>query len=147
LPNGNLYVNLSRRYQYEVDLDENLVWQYSEAGSKGFRVTCAHPGVQRLISDGVLDNTFCDLSSTDEIFVNPYTVSPNPSTGIFKISDIVNDQSVQNITVTNSQGELILKLEHDVREINLTDFDPAIYFLSLNYTDRKPTTKRIILTK
>jgi len=147
LPNGNLYVNLSRSYQYEVDPDDNVVWQYADAAPKGFRVTCSHPGVQQLIADGVLDGSDCQSLDTEDLIVNPYTVSPNPSTGIFTLDNVIAENKITSIEVTSPSGQLIETFSKSSRTIDLSSQSPAVYFLVVNYSDRKPATKRIVLSK
>ncbi|HIA11967.1 MAG TPA: T9SS type A sorting domain-containing protein [Flavobacteriales bacterium] len=60
LSNGNTFVNLSSEYMYEVDSNDNVVWQYSEGPAKAFRYECTYPGIQILM--GVDCN--CDAGGT-----------------------------------------------------------------------------------
>lgn len=63
LPNGNTYVNLSGEYMYEVDANDNVVWQHAAGPAKGFRYTCEHPGVGALLN---IDCN-CDPNGTAEM--------------------------------------------------------------------------------
>ena len=60
LSNGNTFVNLSGEYMYEVDSNDNVVWQYPVGPAKAFRYECTYPGIQILM--GVDCN--CDAGGT-----------------------------------------------------------------------------------
>lgn len=45
LPNGNTFVCLSGSKMYEVDSNDNIIWQYNEGPKKAFRYTSDFPGL------------------------------------------------------------------------------------------------------
>jgi len=145
MPNGNLYVNLSRRYQYEVDPDENLVWRYNDAASKGFRYACSHPGVQRLIADGYLDSGACMTSATEELLSNPFNASPNPSSGIFELTDFTD--KVEAMTLVDGQGIVLQEYKGETTELDLGAYSNGVYFLQVVFENRVPVTKRLMVNK
>lgn len=145
LPNGNLYVNLSREYQYEVDLDDNLVWRYNDASLKGFRYTCDHPGVQALIAGGYLDTGACESVSTDEVYENPFVLSPNPSSGIFFLDAFKG--KVESMTLVNGLGETLEEYEGMQSQLDLQSYVPGVYFLRVDFKNRKSATKRLIISQ
>lgn len=145
LPNGNTYVNLSRNYMYEVDKDDNLVWQYSEGPSKGFRYTCDHPAIQSLISGGHIDATTCELSATQDISNNPVVVSPNPSTGMFHLTDLEEGLFISSVTVTEPNGRVYMVKKGDMNTVDLSYLSPAVYFMKIDFSNGRSVTKRVII--
>jgi hypothetical protein len=81
MPNGNVFVALSRTYMYEVDSMDNLVWQYSAGPAKAFRYTCDFPGIIQLLNDP------CGLATSVENELNEASImlAPNPSRNIFHL--------------------------------------------------------------
>jgi len=45
LPNGNTFVCLSGLFMYEVDSNDNLIWQYNKGPTKAYRYTSDFPGL------------------------------------------------------------------------------------------------------
>jgi len=145
LPNGNLYVNLSRRFQYEVDSDENLVWRYSDAASKGFRYTCDHPGVQQLIAGGFLDNGICTPSSTTVVNENPFEATPNPSSGIFYFNDFV--EKVKAMKLMDGNARVLNHYEGALSQLDMENHSSGVYFLKVIFENGNIVTKRLLLHK
>ncbi|MFK7907577.1 MAG: aryl-sulfate sulfotransferase [Chitinophagales bacterium] len=144
MPNGNVFVNLSRSYMYEADAEGNVVWQYNSESPKGFRYVCSHPGIQKLTTDGVLENLCGDIVSTEDIAKESLLISPNPSTGIFNIRGLLQEQQVSKMQVFNMLGEEIQELGN-VSEIDLTDHASGIYFLHVQFDNHQSVTKKILL--
>jgi len=147
LPNGNTFVNLSRGYMYEVDKDDNLVWQYNEGPSKAFRYTCDHPGIRSLIDQGYLDGAVCETVSNESVYTNPFVVSPNPSTGIFYLSDFAENRTIENITISDTYGKYITAITDNFEQVDLSGYNPAVYFLNVNFSNGDTASKRIIITQ
>ena len=82
MSNGNTFVNLSFQYMYEVDLSNNVIWQYNGPTAKAFRYQCDYPGITAL-----LGNNPCGfITGVDEHTEKNVMIFPNPSNGMFKIS-------------------------------------------------------------
>jgi hypothetical protein len=139
LSNGNTFVAVSRQYMYEVDSNDNLVWQYSDGPPKGFRRECTHPGVIAL-----LDNP-CDVDITgiDDLDGASISVSPNPSYGSVIISGIENTSHFK-ISIMDMLGKVVLQSENQT-ELSLRDLENGQYIISI-LTDSSKVTKSIILT-
>lgn len=145
MPNGNTFVNLSGGYMYEVDQDDNLVWQYNAGPQKGFRYTCSNQGVKTLIADGVIDD-LCLGVSTDEVPQSVFKIAPNPSTGIFQIEGLSQDYQIDNIQVYDLLGQIVGDFGKTT-SIDLSNQVAGVYFLKIEMDDNKSLTKKILLAK
>jgi hypothetical protein len=144
MSNGNVFVNLSQGYMYEADLEGNVIWQYVADSQKAFRYECAHPGVQVLTNTGVIEAQCDAVNSTNEIAAESIKISPNPSTGIFKINGISNEFSLEKITVTDLLGRTIQTL-NPVQSIDLAEQAKGLYFLNLYFAEAGVVTKKVII--
>lgn len=142
LPNGNTFVNLSREYMYEVDQDNNIVWQYAEGPAKAFRYTCDHPGIQALIAQGVIED-LCMLSAVDEIATEKVSISPNPSTGLFSINGLNIEDKLEKIEVFDFSGKIIKQLKTEF-EVDLTEYVTGIYFIKLSLGNGNWVMKKVV---
>ena len=143
LPNGNLYVNVSHGYMYEVDQDDNTVWQYNAGPPKGFRYTCDDPGVEALISQGVIENT-CAISNTFDVEkARQIQIAPNPSSGLFSITGLMTDDQVQKIELTNLLGAK-KELPENSAAVDLSMYPDGVYFLTIQFNNNQFITKKII---
>ncbi len=137
MSNGNVFVNLSEDYMYEVDASGNLVWQYNGGGpAKAFRYECAHQGIINLLNNpcGV------DITKTAE---DQIAVFPNPSNGIFTIDGIEQDNFT--IKIIDTYGKLILEYNNN-NTIDLSSYSNGIYFLKITQQNNT-LIKRISLIK
>jgi hypothetical protein len=140
LSNGNIFVAVSKQYMYEVDSNDNIVWQYSDGPPKGFRRECAHPGIIAL-----LDNP-CDvaISGVDDSEVNAVTISPNPSFGTITISGLEDTPNFQ-IRVIDMLGKVLLQSNNQA-ELSLRDLENGQYIVSI-LTKNTLVTKSLILAR
>jgi len=140
LSNGNTFVAVSKQYMYEVDSNDNLVWQYSDGPPKGFRRECAHPGVIKLL------NNPCDvdLSGINDIDATSISVSPNPSYGTISITGLEQSKNIR-ISLSDMLGKVILQ-SNDQTEISLRDLENGQYVISI-LTDSGKATKSLILAQ
>lgn len=145
MPNGNTFVNLSNAYMYEVDLDDNLVWQYNSDTQKGFRYTCDHPGIQVLIAEGVIED-LCMVSATQDIAKESIEISPNPSTGLFSIKGLPQEHKVKGIQIFDLLGNKIQELT-SATTVDLSDNPEGVYLLSIRFDNQQLITKKISVTK
>lgn len=143
MPNGNVFVNLSGSYMYEVDENDNLIWQYNADSQKAFRYTCDHPGVQALIDQGVIED-LCLVNSTVEINPSTIKVSPNPSTGILNLNGLPESYPVQSIQVFDLLGQNILTTENTTG-VDLSGQAAGVYFINIRFENEAVVTKKVSL--
>ena len=80
------------------------------------------------------------ISSTNNLFINPFAIFPNPSTGEYFFSSSVENS---DISLYNSFGMKILTLNPNASKINLKKFSPGIYYV-LFRNEEKTYRKKII---
>ena len=140
LSNGNVFVAVSKQYMYEVDSNDNLVWQYNDDPPKGFRRECNHPGIIAL-----LDNP-CDVEITgvEGVVAMSVKVSPNPSYGSISVSGL---ETVLDfvIRITDMVGKVVLQSRNQT-ELSLTNIENGQYVVSV-LTEKNIVAKSLILAK
>lgn len=137
MPNGNTFVNLSRTYMYEVDADDNLVWQYNAKPAKAFRYTCDYVGIQALLDDP------CEFNvGTDEPLDAGFDLFPNPSNGVFHISGI----NATSVHVFDAMGNEI-QVSSINQTIDLSSQPAGIYYVRLSMEDATVVNKKLMLVK
>ncbi len=84
LPNGNTFVALSNGYMYEVDQNDDVVWQYPEGPAKAFRYTCDYKGIQELLnvdcaceSEGTAEISDCGICVGGDTGIDPESFDCN----------------------------------------------------------------------
>lgn len=141
MSNGNTFVNVSGEYMYEVDANDNLVWQYAAGPTKAFRYECDDPGVIALLGEDP-----CGLLSLSEQKMSEISLYPNPSEGIFQIDGVnMIDQEVQ-ITVRDLYGSIVTQISNG-NQIDLTNNSNGVYFVTLDFNGIQTVTKKIILVR
>ena len=138
LSNGNTFVAVSREYMYEVDSNDNLVWQYSDGPPKGFRRECTHPGIITLL------NNPCDVASVQGLETLSVSISPNPSYGTVFITGLEDSKNIE-ISIADMLGKVVLQSRNST-EISLGDLENGQYVVSV-FTDSGKATKSLILAK
>jgi hypothetical protein len=146
MSNGNTFVNVSGEYMYEVDDQDNIVWQYNAGPTKAFRYECDFPGVSALLGEDP-----CELGSSGENSLieendNSISVYPNPSKGYFVIDGLPTTDSDIEIKVFDIQGNLILNLKNE-NIISLEGQPEGLYFVSVMVDNEAAFTKKIALIK
>ena len=140
LSNGNVFVAVSKQYMYEVDSNDNLVWQYSDGPPKGFRRECAHPGIIAL-----LDNPCeVDVTGVNDLDAASISISPNPSYGTVSITGLERSKNIR-VSVSDMLGKVVLQ-SNDQTEISLRDLKNGQYVISI-LTDSGKATKSLILAQ
>lgn len=138
MSNGNIFVNVSQQYMYEVNPTTGAtVWQYNASPTKAFRYECDYPGIVAL-----LGNDPCGLLSISEETISHVELYPNPSTGVFKIDGFELGQNDLKMSVMDMFGKVIMEVENTV-ELDLTDFPDGVYFVKLNFNDEKIVTRKL----
>jgi len=143
MSNGNTFVNLSggqgsAGYMYEVDSNDNVIWQYNGGGpSKAFRYECAYPGIIALL------NNPCGVN-VSEILEEDISVYPNPSSGIFTISGLEKYDKF-TISVIDTYGRVI-KDNITSNVLDISSSAKGIYFIKI-YKENTSVIKRVSLLK
>ncbi|NRA12691.1 MAG: aryl-sulfate sulfotransferase, partial [Crocinitomicaceae bacterium] len=142
MSNGNTFVNVSGEYMYEVDANDNLIWQYAEGPTKAFRYECDHAGLEVILGADP-----CDLLSLSEETLEGIQFYPNPSaTGVFVVDGVnVLDQDVL-ITVVDVYGKVVFEM-NNAQEIDLSAMSNGVYFATLNFGDKSIVTKKLSLVR
>ena len=142
MSNGNTFVNVSNEYMYEVDANDNLIWQYNAGPTKAFRYECGDAGVIALLG---VDP--CNLLSLSEETLGGIQFYPNPSkTGVFTIDGVnVLDQDVL-ITVVDIYGNVVFEM-NNAQEIDLSAMTSGVYFATLNFGGKRTVTKKLSLVR
>lgn len=140
MSNGNTFVNVSNEYMYEVDDQDNIVWQYNAGPTKAFRYECAYPGISALLGTNP-----CGLSVEED---NQATISvyPNPSKGHFIIDGLPATDSNVEIKVFDIQGNLVLNVINE-NSISLDGYSEGLYFMAVMIDGQEIFSKKIALTK
>jgi len=146
MPNGSTFVALSGEYMYEVDKKGDLVWQYNAGPKKGFRYTCDYPGIQALIAQDILNDGFCPVIATEEIVEESIRIFPNPSSGIFHVEGLSQDQRVESVQVFDLLGNKIQELEN-VSVIDLSKQAAGIYFVTILLNGGQLVSKKVSVVK
>ena len=140
LSNGNLFVAVSREYMYEVDSNDNLVWQYSDGPPKAFRIECDHLGIINLL------NNPCDIEITGitSLDLANISLSPNLSFGNVEIAGLEDIQNYK-ISVVNMLGKVVFQTQNQT-ELSLNGLENGLYIINI-VTDKNKVTKSLILSK
>ena len=142
MTNGNTFVNVSNQYMYEVDSNNNIIWQYSAGPAKAFRYECDYAGLAVL-----LGNDPCGLNTSVDEFVNlNINVFPNPSSGIVNITGIFNYGNSYAVNVYDISGKEVLKLNNESR-IDLNAFDNGTYIVHIISEKGETIVKKVSLIK
>jgi hypothetical protein len=142
MSNGNIFVNTSggqggAGIMYEVDQNENIVWQYNGGGpAKAFRYECEHPGIISLL------NNPCSvgIKNTKD---SKFSIYPNPSKGVFNIDGLTKSFTVN---IFNVYGKL-LSIEISNAKVNLSNQPNGIYLIKILDSNGNFSSKKIILNK
>lgn len=137
MSNGNVFVNVSQQYMYEVDQAGNTVWQYNASPTKAFRYECDDPGIIALLGADP-----CGLLSISEETISQVELFPNPSNGIFRVDGFKLGQNELTMTVVDMFGKEILTVSNTL-ELDLTNFPEGVYFVQLNFNNEKVVIKKI----
>ena len=61
------------------------------------------------------------------------TVHPNPTSDILTISGLNEVNGLQNMEITSSKGEVVMKINGTDQEINVSLLPVGVYFLNINH--------------
>jgi hypothetical protein len=87
--------------------------------------------------------TECEnLSVWDYSFDKNIILFPNPTKNNLTLNNI-NNITINSISISNPQGELIIKIINNFEQIDLSNFNTGIYFLTID-TEKGFLTKKIV---
>ena len=139
MSNGNVFVNVSQNYMYEVDQNGATVWQHSAAAPKAFRYECDNPGIIALLGTDP-----CGIASLSEKTINNIGLYPNPSTGHFKIDGFELGQTNLEISVFDVYGKIVHQASNSL-EFDLAHCVNGVYIVQMNFDGEKSTTRKVSL--
>ncbi len=168
LPNNNWMICSGRSgYSFELDIQNNIVWEYKTPFKSGEVVTQGdilqpndnftfrmerypknYPAfAQRDMSPkGYIElepnEDFCKIVNTLEQPISPVRIYPNPVTdGLLRITR--RGQNVGRVELFDVMGRQLLdqELQRGTTQLDLSVWSPGVYFLSINHT----TMHKIIL--
>ncbi len=164
LPNGNILICEGAEGKFfEIDSNEQVVWSYINPSSnlngeivsqgdapknnltfralKYSRDYKAFEGKTLNVGNPIEKNfnlDACATLNTNKPFFNEIlTISPNPSSGIFKLNI-----KVDKITIYDYLGKEILEVE-DTNKIDLYNYSKGLYFIKI-LKEGKATTRKLI---
>ncbi|MFT7614879.1 MAG: hypothetical protein ACI9J3_003866 [Parvicellaceae bacterium] len=140
MSNGNVFVAVSGEYMYEVDSNDNMVWQYNAGPAKAFRYECDHVGLTALLGADP-----CNLVSVGELDDKDISIYPNPSKGMFNITGIELNTEME-IRVYDAFGSLVL-VSQNTNSVNLQDQPNGFYMVNVILEGTKLFRKKIVLMK
>ncbi|MFT5246823.1 MAG: hypothetical protein ACI9RU_001625 [Litorivivens sp.] len=145
MSNGNVFVNLAggmggAGYMYEVDEDDNIVFQYSAGTNKAFRYECDHPGIQAL-----LENPCETADNVEENSQLVFTIFPNPSTGVFQMIGEFSQAGPDQILIHDTFGRLVASFRN-VQEMDLSAKANGVYYVTVSF-EGKQNTRMISIAK
>ena len=137
MSNGNVFVCPADEYMYEVDEQDNVVWQYAAGPKKAFRYECDYLGLTALFG---VDP--CGLVGINQEEAENIAIYPNPSNGIFNISGVPGDESILRIVAFNLLGTEVL-VSGNTASIDLSDSPNGFYFITINFESGDRITKKV----
>jgi Secretion system C-terminal sorting domain len=91
------------------------------------------------VSGCVFTGVFADLDEND---LNPISIYPNPSTGIFNIRDLTMD--ISEIEIFDLKGNSLLKTASVGSSMDISSFENGVYFLRVKTADNAYHQAKII---
>jgi len=141
MTNGNIFVNVSNTYMYEVDASGNTVWQHAAQTGKAFRYECNYAGL-----DFVLGAGHCGTVGVEEFSELNVNVFPNPSKGVFNITGLSNYSNSFSVSVYDISGKQVMNQDNESR-IDLTTFDNGFYVVHITNESGETVIKKVSLIK
>lgn len=138
MPDGNVFVALSDEYMYEVDVNDNVVWQYNDNPQKAFRYTCYDLGILALLGPNP-----CGTLAIEEVDPSTVGIYPNPSSGNITLTGLYYND-VERITVIDGVGREVLNTVSD-QQIDLGTHPNGIYHVQIALHSGQRITKKIAL--
>ncbi|MCP4125331.1 MAG: T9SS type A sorting domain-containing protein, partial [Bacteroidetes bacterium] len=139
MSNGNIFVNVADEYMYEVDDQDNIIWQYAAGPKKAFRYECDDAGIIALLGTDP-----CGLTGIDEAEAELISIYPNPSSGVFQITGIPADETISNIIIHDLLGKQVYSVQN-TNTFNLEHCSNGFYSMTMNFESGDRITRKISL--
>jgi hypothetical protein len=75
--------------------------------------------------------------------IGSITISPNPSTGLVKLTTDQPDEIIQQITITDVTGKAVLNSNLNIRTVDINKFSNGLYFIRVK-TDKKSYIGKVL---
>jgi len=138
MSNGNVFVAVSAEYMYEVDSNDNMVWQYNAGPAKAFRYECDHPGLTALLGADP-----CNILAVDDFENELISIYPNPSRGKFKVDGVESINDVE-IMVYDAFGSLVL-VSRNPNSVDLENQPNGLYMVNVILEGSKLVRKKVVI--
>ena len=140
MPNGNTFVALSQQYMYEVDANDNTVWQYNAGPPKAFRYTCDFPGITALLGEDP-----CGLATGADELVGGSTwgVYPNPTSGQLNLTGVDLD-TMERFVVLDAMGREVKRTLPDWT-LDISDLPNGVYQVAVEHTSGARDLRRVVV--
>jgi hypothetical protein len=101
---------------------------------------CTSPADRNILA--IDDIQITSVLSSDSFESNEFTIYPNPATTILNISN-TNNVEIKNISVTDINGRVVKNQSDSLSQINVSDLNAGVYFVTIEAAEGK-TTKKFI---
>jgi len=163
LPNGNtLICDGDSGYFFEIDMDNNIVWEYVNPDATSGPITQGDPATFNLVFRAIKfpfdypafdsrdltpgnpielnpDLSNCTLLSIADNELSDTVIYPNPTAGLLNISSIY---TIDKIEVYSILGRLVIRNQNS-NTINLSNLSDGLYIAKI-YANGKILSKKII---
>lgn len=101
---------------------------------------CTSPADRNILA--IDDIQITSVLSSDSFESNEFTIYPNPATTILNISN-TNNVEIKNISVTDINGRVVKNQSGTLTQINVSDLNAGVYFVTIEAAEGKSTQKFI----
>lgn len=101
---------------------------------------CTSPADRNILA--IDDIQITSVLSSDSFESNEFTIYPNPATTILNISN-TNNVEIKNISVTDINGRVVKNQAGTLTQINVSDLNAGVYFVTIEAAEGKSTQKFI----
>ena len=101
---------------------------------------CTSPADRYMLA--IDDIQITSVLSSDSFESNEFTIYPNPATTILNISN-TNNVEIKNISVTDINGRVVKNQAGTLTQINVSDLNAGVYFVTIEAAEGKTTQKFI----
>jgi len=94
-----------------------------------------------ILSEGFINGTSITLSNYDDKLLNKFLLYPNPTKGILSVNGDTSE--ITSIEIYSLLGSKLMTMKNGYEEINLNEFENAVYFVKLTTMNASKTVKII----